>query len=135
MTRRKTRQVLPLTALLAVCAGACGSDNLVQPVNGRPVILSLTAFPSAIGPTDSAIVVCDAMDPDADSLLYDWITDSRLTIKGARPGDHSLYSTRGSSRVFYRGTVVPVSDTAFVQCMVRDDRGGVDGRIVLIILR
>jgi hypothetical protein len=79
-------------------------------------------------------VVCDARDPGADSLVYDWFTDSRLVIKGARPGDYYLYNTPFNSHVFYRSTVVPVSDTAWVQCGVRDLRGGGASRFVSIIL-
>lgn len=124
----------PIAVLvLAASVGAC-DDDPVGPRNRNPVILSLTAFPNTIGLTDSAIVICHAMEPDADSLFYDWFTDARLTIKGALPGDNFLYNTRENSRIFYHGSVTPVNDTAFVQCIVRDRRGGADGRIVRIVL-
>jgi len=125
-----------LALLLGLCGGACGNDNPVKPVNHSPFILSLTAFPNNIGPTDSTVVICHATDSDADTLYYDWITDARLKIKGAIPPDaHYLYSTRENWRVFYHGDVTPINDTAFVQCIVRDRKGGGDGKVARILLR
>ena len=80
------------------------------------------------------MVIVNAIDPDLDSLVYDWITDSRLLIKGARTDDTALYNSPSNAQVFYRSTVTPVSDTAWVQCFVRDRRGGVDVRLIHIIL-
>ena len=135
MAARMKGSPLRILALsLGLCVGACGNDNPVKPVNRSPVILSLTAFPSSLGPTDSAVVICNAIDANADTLVYDWFTDARLTIKGARPGEDFLYNTRENFRILYRGNVTPVNDTAWVQCIVRDRRGGADGRIVNIIL-
>ena len=81
----------------------CGDDN---PVDGKqenrsPVILSLSVFPDVIGPSDSAIVICNAFDPDADTLVYDWITDGRLKIKGGQGDEHFLYNTYENSRMVY----------------------------------
>ena len=127
--RAATVLVLVLAAL-----GGCGSDP-VQPANRGPVIRSLVAFPEIIGPSDSLIVFCDADDPDGDSLYYDWFTDGRLRIKDARPGDNSLYRTRSHSRVFYYQIVRQPEDTALVQCIVHDDRGGSYGRITRVVMR
>ena len=121
----------PLVLALGVGIGACGSDNPVTPQNHRPSVLSLTVFPAAIGLSDSAIVVCNAMDPDADTLVYDWITDDRVRLQGARPGDPFLYSSYLNSVVVYPQAVTP-PDTVWVEGHARDRRGGMDSRIVRI---
>jgi hypothetical protein len=119
---------------LAVSASACGRNDPVKPVNHNPVIRSATVFPSTIGLNDSAIVVCDASDPDADSLVYDWITDDRIRLKGARPGDPFLHNTSFNAEVIYAQIVSAPTDTAWVECKVRDRRGGADSRTLQIIL-
>jgi hypothetical protein len=111
-----------LALWLSVALGACGSDQVTKPENRPPVILSLGIFPAAIGLSDSAIVVCNATDPDADTLVYDWFTDARLTIKGARPGESFLYNTDNNSNVFYPRLTTP-PDTALIDCVARDQRG------------
>jgi len=110
-------------------------DNPVNPENQHPVILSLTVFPEIIGPQDSVIVVCNAYDPDGDTLVYDWITDGRLKIKGAPDFDLFLYHTYENSRIFYpRNSVVP-PDTLWVKCFVRDVKGGQVGSLVTFIVK
>lgn len=112
------------------------NDN---PVDGKsenrsPVILSLTVFPEVVKPNDSLIVICNAMDPDGDTLVYDWITDGRLRIKGTN--NSRLYHTTENSRVFYpKGNINIPIDTLWVQCFTRDVKGGADAKIVLIIVR
>lgn len=111
-------------------------DNPVdsKPENRRPVILSLTVFPEVIGPSDSAIVVCNAFDPDGDTLVYDWITDARLKIKGALPpGDTRLFNTFENSRIFY--PTQQAIDTVWVQCFARDRKGKSDAELVLFIVK
>lgn len=108
---------------LSLALGACGSEEVTRPENRPPVILSLGVFPATIGLSDSAIVVCNAMDPDADTLVYDWFTDARLTIKGARPGEPFLYNTTSNSNVFYPRLVTAPIDTALIDCAARDQRG------------
>ena len=118
---------------LLVCSvgiSACEDQNPVRPTNKNPSIKSLIAFPSAIAPSDSVIVACQATDLDGDSLVYDWITDARLIPRDARPGDFEVYNTPSSTQVFHRSTVTPISDTAWVRCYVRDLRGGVDTKRV-----
>jgi hypothetical protein len=87
--------------------------------NRSPVMFSLTFFPEMIGPSDSVIVICNAMDPDGDTLVYDWITDARLRIKGS--DIPVLYHTRENSRIFYP-TQYAV-DTVWIQCFARDVKG------------
>jgi len=111
-------------------------DNPIKSENHSPFILTLAVFPDVIGPQDSAIVICNARDPDADTLVYDWITDGRMKIKGARNNEHFLYHTYENSRIVYPTQYVntPV-DTIWVQCMVRDVKGGSDGRVIRFVIR
>jgi hypothetical protein len=110
-------------------------DNPVEgkAENRSPVIFSLTVFPDVIGSSDSAIVICNAYDPDADTLVYDWITDAKLRIKGANPpGDTRLFNTFENSRIFYPTQFA--IDTVWVQCFARDRKGKSDAELVLFIV-
>ena len=126
---------------VAVCmsVGACGkgeSNDPVGPTNQQPFILSTTVFPPSISPGESTIVVINAMDPDADTLWYDWITDSRLLVKGARPGEPFLYDTRENFHVFYHANLNRTyPDTTWIQCFARDGHGKSDNRVVHVILQ
>ena len=120
------------TVLFVMSVMACGCGNPVQPSNHNPVVLSLAVFPAAIDPGDSAIVICEASDPDGDSLRYDWFTDGTLDIRG-EPSVHIEYNTTTNYEVFYHSTSTP--DTTAIRCEVRDLRGGLVGRYVWIILR
>ncbi len=79
--------VLSLFTLLSI---QCSDNNPLKPENHDPVIRSLTAFPAVIGLTDSVVVICNAVDPDGDTLVYDWISDGRLIVQGAIPSEHFL---------------------------------------------
>jgi hypothetical protein len=120
---------------LGLCVGAC-TEFPTRPANRRPTISSIVAFPNVIGQGDSLLVTVIASDPDGDDLVYDWETDSRLIIKG-RPSwaSTSLFNTTNRSQVFYRSTVVPVTDTAWIWCSARDGKGGGYGAAVHIPLR
>src|SRR5262245_64355438 len=76
-----------LPAILGVCVAAslssCGDKTPLEPVNRRPVVESLVAFPTSIAPGDSAVVVCHATDPDGDPLEFDWTSDCRLIKQGS----------------------------------------------------
>jgi hypothetical protein len=108
-----------------------------KPENRSPVIFSLSVFPEVISPLDSAIIICNAMDPDGDTLVYDWITDGRVKIKGANDFDHFLYHTYENSRVVYPKNLNnrPPIDTLWVQCFVRDVKGGEVGELITFILK
>jgi hypothetical protein len=131
------KQLLLLTTFVLLTINCCKDNpvNSVKPENRSPVIFSLTVFPEVIGPTDSAIVICNAMDPDGDTLVYDWISDGRLRIKGALAGDYSLYHTHENSRIFYPDGVNTPIDTPWVQCFARDGKGKSANRIVHFIVR
>lgn len=112
-------------------------DNSIKPENEnqRPVIFSLTVFPDVIGPQDSAIIICNAFDPDGDTLVYDWITDGKSKIKGTIFDELFLYNTFENYRVVYPKNLnnVPI-DTLWIQCFARDQKGMSDNGLVRIIL-
>lgn len=132
---KQTRIVVTLILL-----GMIGcSDNPVEArkTNRNPVMLSLTVFPEVVGPSDSLIVVCDAIDPDGDSLVYDWYTSGVVRIKGGTPNNPALYNTSENYRVFYAPDSLHVFgslDTFWVECAARDRIGGQDTRTVIFFV-
>lgn len=133
--RRDGLPLLLLALVTVTSLAACeDADPVSPPRNRAPVIHSLTVYPAEITPLDSVTVSCTASDPDGDTLVYDWITDGRLTISGAFPGDHSLYNTFENSRVFYPNAVREPVDTPWVQSIARDRRGRSTGAVVRFIV-
>jgi hypothetical protein len=119
---------------LVIALGLAGCrDYPTKSTYHSPVITSVTVFPTIIGQGDSVLVTVYASDPDGDTLVYDWSTDSRLVIKDA-PGQVMLYNTASNSHVFYRSTYAAYNDSAWVSCGVRDGRGGGDYAHVVILL-
>ncbi|GAB6283089.1 MAG: hypothetical protein STSR0008_18450 [Ignavibacterium sp.] len=131
--RGKMKKLLLLITMMSLAINC--DDN---PVDGKqenrsPVILSLSVFPDAIGPSDSAIVICNAMDPDGDTLVYDRITDGRLKIKDGQVDGHVLYNTFENARIVYAKKInnSPSIDTVWVQCFARDRKGKSDAQIII----
>ena len=123
-----------LALALSACGIGCDDDDPTRPPENRdPVIVSLTAFPVAIGPGDSTVVFCHATDPDDDALVYDWVTDSRLVIKGYPPSTHEVFGSPIPFHVFYHGPVLSF-DSAWVECTTRDRKGGNSVRMVTILV-
>lgn len=128
---------LLLLILLFNCFN-CNKESPVQPKNHNPEILSLDVFPDVVGPSDSVIVICEAIDPDGDTLVYDWITSGVVRIKGAFSDDHFLYHTSENTRIFYAPDSLHVTapqDTFWIQCFARDVKGGSAAGIVLFIVK
>ncbi len=122
MLRRS--HLLALVLGLCVLAGlsSCGTRTPLQPVNHSPVVESLIAFPTTIAFGDSAIVVCHATDPDGDRVVFDWYSDSRLTLPGA--SGYGAFN-RGNTLVVRAGAGARAPlDTGWVSCEARDSRGG-----------
>ena len=118
---------------IAACLSGC-TKNPAMPHNSNPQILSVEAFPAIIGASDSAIVYCRAVDPDGDSLYYDWTTDGRLRLQGVPPFFHYRYDSRSPTQVFYPAAVNTPSDTAWIEAAVRDHRGGFASVLVKLVI-
>jgi hypothetical protein len=74
------------------------------------------------------------MDPNGDTLVYDWITDARLRIKGANPpGDTRLFNTFENSQIFYPTKLA--IDTVWVQCFARDRKGKSDAKLIIFTVQ
>ena len=124
--------------LLALMFGSVACEKYVtKPVTRRPVISSVVAFPTLLGPGDSTLVTIYATDPDGDPLVYDWEPYNGLYIESStHVGNNDRFNTSSRSMVFYRSTTFPYAiDTAFVFCSVRDGKGGGDTRQVLILYK
>ena len=133
---RPAQRTMALAIALATCVVACEMSTPLQPGNRSPVVQSLVAFPTTLGPGDSAIVVCGATDPDGDTMVYDWSSDCRLLKKGDGRGGFTIYE-QGRSLVVYAGACnrAPI-DTGWISCDVRDHKGGMaSSRPVLIVVR
>lgn len=131
--RRRIR--LSVFLALALVPGAVACRKFVtDPIYRRPVISSVVAFPTTLGPGDSTLITVYATDPNGDALVYDWEAFNGLIMKGGVPGVPFLYNTPANSMVFFRSLTWPyANDSAFVFCSVRDGKGGGDGRLVLIL--
>ena len=128
--RNTTRLAAVVLLVFGPGTGACRKYT-TQPIYRRPVISSVVAFPTTLGPGDSTMITVTASDPNGDSLVYDWEAYNGLITRGTR--ENFLFSTRSPSRVFIRSMPSPSPiDTAFVICSVRDQKGGGDSREVLI---
>ncbi len=131
---RSLSRLVLLAATLALALGSCKEKSPTQPqVNHPPTILSVSVTPNPIGLSESTLVVCNAVDPDGDSLSYDWYSQRPIFISGA-PDVVNLIDTRSNACTFYYA--VPWSMTTYVpiQVFVRDPRGlqaGVEFRIYL----
>ena len=127
---------LPIVMSIILLFVSC-EDNSVKPENQnhRPVIFSLSVFPNIIGPQDSAIVICNAYDPDGDTLVYDWISDGKSKIKGTLFDELFLYNTYENYRVVYPKNLNPIPiDTLWIQCFARDRKGMSDAQLISFIL-
>lgn len=121
----KNRPWVRLALVLAILAGAGACREFpTRPANRSPIITDVAAFPIVLGPGDSAIVTVFATDPDGDSLVYDWSTDSRLIFKGRPPDQHDVPNSPNRSQVVYRSVWSLDDSTAWVRCSARDRRGG-----------
>ena len=136
----RTRACLGVACLfvlvLALGAGAC-RKFVTEPVTRRPVILSVVAFPTTLGPGDSTLITITAINPTGGPLVYDWHPYNGLIRKGAVNGyDNTIYHTPSASMVFYRSpTWTSTYDTAFVYCSATDGTGGYASRQVLILYK
>lgn len=103
------------------------------PHNHSPTISAVTLFPSSVGVSDSAFVQLSATDLDGDTLVYDWIGDGKVRLKDA-PRIAYIFSSPRNFQTFYYASARAPLDTSWIQCYVRDQRGGQDGRLVALII-
>jgi len=109
----------------------CNEETPTQYQNNSPEILSLNIFPSHVHPKDSFFVFCDAIDPDGDTLVYDWLQSGLLKIKGT--DWPYLYHQSENFQVFFApDTIYAQLDTFWVKCGVRDVKGGGDIELVYV---
>lgn len=128
--------VVYFTLLLAYISGCKENPVEVKPENNKPIIISLISFPGVVGPTDSVIVVCNAMDPDGDTLVYDWTTDGKSKIRGALYPDWSMFHTFDNWCVVYPKNLNDVLiDTCWIQVFARDRKGKSEVQLVSFILK
>lgn len=133
MTQR-LRQ-LTSSAALIILIGACGSDGTpVTPTNHPPIIRSVSAQPETLALSDSTTITCDAIDPDGDSLRYDWFTQVPLRIVGAQQGVY-LYNSRSQTQILYYSGPDSLTTLGRVQVFARDTGGLQDGIEFFLILK
>jgi hypothetical protein len=130
------QQIMLVLLLLGINSCKNNPVDLEGRQNRSPVLHSVVLFPGVVAPNDSLIVVCDASDPDGDTLVYDWyaLSGSILRIKNAYPGQIALYNTHRNSQIFYAPDSMHVTaprDTFAIQCAVRDGKGGTDVSAIL----
>jgi len=77
------RTLLLLFLFVAIVAAGCGEDNSPGPSNHSPSIVSLTATPSRVRTSGIASLVCEAVDPDGDSIRYEWTAQSGSLSDGS----------------------------------------------------
>ncbi len=130
--KQKIILLLPIFffAITIGCISSC-KDSVVQPKykeTRNPIILSLSVFPTYVKPSDSLIVICNAMDPDADTLVYDWyLSSTAVRIKDGFPGIAARYNTHDNYQVLYAPDSLYNTEPlkAFrIECAVRDGKGG-----------
>lgn len=127
------KPIIAFTFLAFINIISC-NDNPVKPEiieNRKVVISSVVIFPEVVGPGDSLIVICNASDPDGDTLVYDWysLSGGIIKIKGAHPGEMVRYNTYENYQIFYAPEsrfVDAPQDTFGLQCAARDGKGGGD---------
>ena len=131
--------IMKLSIILSLILFIINCDE--DPINPEdqtrsPVIFSLSVFPDIIGPQDSAIIICNAYDPDGDTLVYDWFTDGKSKIKGAYIYEETrLWHTLENTCIVYPKNLynIPI-DTLWVQCFARDRKGNSDNLTVHFIV-
>src|ERR1051325_4915243 len=151
-----SRSVLASCIAVFALSGACDSSKPTAPPQNRdPVINGASVAPSVVPVGDSALMICNASDPDGDAIVFDWYADGRFLLKDAPDGDAIVfdwyadgrfllkdapdgvtrYSSPSDSQVVYYVRAVARLDTARIFCYARDRRGGEAGVLIEFLLR
>jgi len=96
------------------------SKNPTGP-NQPPKILSLVATPDTVLAPAYTMIVCTAVDPDNDPLIYNW-TYSGGSIAG-----------NGGDTVYYQPAPC-CSGPQNIKCVVDDGKGGTASDVVVVII-
>jgi len=92
------RAVLLLLVIAILVVGGCGGGD--GAANSPPQISSVTCSPASVAKGGSTTVVCEASDPDGDTLSYDWtatkgtFSGSGATVTWMAPNDDGAYTIR-----------------------------------------
>jgi hypothetical protein len=135
------RELVYIVAVILNLQLGCKDNpiNSEKHENRSPIIILLTVFPEVVKPSDSLIVVCNATDPDCNTLVYDWYTTGIVRIKGLPSWDCcSIYNTFDNSQIFYAPDSLHIStpqDTFWVQCATRDGKGGQAVKLIHFIVK
>src|ERR1051325_4277255 len=137
-----SRSVLASCIAVFALSGACDSSKPTAPPQNRdPVINGASVAPSVVPVGDSALMICNASDPDGDAIVFDWYADGvdwyadgRILQKDA-PDGVTRYSSPSDSQVVYYVRAVARLDTARIFCYARDRRGGEAGVLIEFLLR
>jgi hypothetical protein len=130
-----SRSVLASCIAVFALSGACDSSKPTAPPQNRdPVINGASVAPSVVPVGDSALMICNASDPDGDAIVFDWYADGRFLLKDA-PDGVTRYSSPSDSQVVYYVRAVARLDTARIFCYARDRRGGEAGVLIEFLLR
>jgi len=125
-----------LAAPLLFLVGSCTDEQPTQPLpNHPPRILSVSVIPDSIGLADSSLVICHAVDPDGDILVYDWITHIPLKLAGAAPEDEYLFGTASNTRALYYAGPDSIATSVRTQVFTRDSHGLQDGVEFYVFLK
>jgi hypothetical protein len=85
----KSLALIVLMAIGLVISFGCGDDEITDPDNNPPVILSVTAEPDTICANQSTWVTVVADDPDGDDLHCSWDVHG-LEMQGLSGTDRSI---------------------------------------------
>jgi hypothetical protein len=139
LLRNKMKYSIALLITLSLFSIYCSDDNPVKPENSNPVIFSLVAFPEIVKPNDSLIVICNAIDPDGDTLVYDWYAEGIIGIKGLPWwGCCARFNTHENSQIFYAPDSIYVAvpqDTFRIEVAARVGKGGQVSKHIKFIVK
>lgn len=116
-------------AVLCLCMLSMGScagkdkDPVKPRINHPPRIDSVEVIPGPVALFDSVTIICHAVDPDGDSLVYDWFSQTPLWIAGA-PQKVYLYGTTSNERAVYYAGPASSASSVPMQVFARESVSG-----------
>jgi hypothetical protein len=92
--------ILLLLMIVTIFVGSCGGGGGDGVTNNAPQVYSVTCSPPNVSKGGSTTVVCEASDPDGDTLSYDWtatkgtFSGSGSTVTWMAPNEDGTYTIR-----------------------------------------